>query len=225
MVCHGEAARTRPAAESLTDFYFCIATGGAVGGLVVSLVAPWIFPNYWEYPLGVLGCIVVVLSVSSRERSSWWYTGKPSLALMILAGCAWLAPRVLAPLWKEASRLPPSFGTWASCGPGRSGRCHIRVRAPRAKTVARTISGSRRGRGSPWRLLAAGPGNSAGGGTLPRHRVIQKFLRRLVRHWCRRGEQHRAAIRQHRSRIPVPGSRNARGWQPATTVQTAEQTS
>ena len=31
MVCHGEAARTRPKMESLTVFYFCIATGGAVG--------------------------------------------------------------------------------------------------------------------------------------------------------------------------------------------------
>ena len=63
MVCHGEAARQRPRAESLTAFYLSIATGGALGGIAVSLLAPRIFPNYWEYPLGVLGCIAVVLGV------------------------------------------------------------------------------------------------------------------------------------------------------------------
>jgi hypothetical protein len=31
MVCHGEAALTRPRAESLAAFYLCIATGGALG--------------------------------------------------------------------------------------------------------------------------------------------------------------------------------------------------
>ncbi len=81
MVCHGETARTRPRPESLTAFYLCIAAGGTVGGLVVSLLAPAIFPNYWEYPLGVLGCVGVLLFVSAAERSSWWYTGRASLAL------------------------------------------------------------------------------------------------------------------------------------------------
>jgi hypothetical protein len=112
MVCHGEAARTRPSAESLTMFYFCIAIGGAVGGMVVSLVAPWIFPNYWEYPLGILGCMAVVLAVSDRERSSWWYTGRTSLALLILAGSVLLAPSILAAVWKEAGQFPPSAGRY-----------------------------------------------------------------------------------------------------------------
>jgi hypothetical protein len=114
MVCHGEAARARPSAESLTEFYFCIATGGAVGGLVVSLVAPWIFPNYWEYPLGILGCMAVVLSVSAQERSSWWYTGRASLALLILAGGVLLAPIILAAVWKEAGQFPPWVGRYAA---------------------------------------------------------------------------------------------------------------
>jgi hypothetical protein len=108
MVCHGEAARTRPSKESLTDFYFCIAIGGAVGGIVVSLIAPRIFPSYWEYPLGILGCIAVVLSVSARERSSWWYKGRASLAFLILAGVAILTPTVLGVVWKPAAHLPQS---------------------------------------------------------------------------------------------------------------------
>ena len=114
MVCHGEAARARPRPESLTAFYLSIATGGAVGGVAVSLVAPWTFPNYWEYPLGVLGCIAVVLGVSVRERSTWWYKGQASLALLILAGSVLLLPAVLSPLWGEAARLPRSIGLYTA---------------------------------------------------------------------------------------------------------------
>ena len=109
MVCHGETALLRPGKESLTLFYFCIATGGAVGGIVVGLIAPSIFPNYWEYPLGVLGCIAVILSVSQEDRSSWWHTGRASLALLILAGAVLLAPSIVAPVWTKAAHLPQSL--------------------------------------------------------------------------------------------------------------------
>jgi len=114
MVCHGEAARTRPSSESLTLFYFCIAAGGALGGIVVSLMAPRIFPNYWEYPFGVVGCLALLLHVSQRERSSWWHTGRASLALLIASGAVLLAPSLLAPVWSEASRLPPRFCAYAA---------------------------------------------------------------------------------------------------------------
>lgn len=51
LVCHGELARTRPAARHLTDFYLCLALGGVLGGLFNSLVAPLIFTRVFEYPL------------------------------------------------------------------------------------------------------------------------------------------------------------------------------
>jgi hypothetical protein len=114
MVCHGEAALRRPLKESLTLFYFCIAIGGALGGIVVSLIGPWMFPNYWEYPLGVLGCIVILLSVSAQDHTSWWYTGRASLGLIILAGVALLAPVILAPIWNKAEKLPRAIGVLAA---------------------------------------------------------------------------------------------------------------
>jgi hypothetical protein len=114
MVCHREAARTRPRSESLTAFYLSIAIGGTLGGIAVSLLAPRIFSNYWEYPLGVWGCIAVIWSVSVRERSSWWYRGRASLALLLFAGTALLAPAVLTPLWKDVVRLPRPIGLYAA---------------------------------------------------------------------------------------------------------------
>lgn len=53
VVCHGELARTRPSSEYLTQFYLTIAAGGALGGLLVGLMAPRIFDGYWEMPLAL----------------------------------------------------------------------------------------------------------------------------------------------------------------------------
>jgi SAM-dependent methyltransferase len=51
MVCHGELARTRPAAGRLTEFYLLMSLGGVLGGLFNGLVAPLVFNHIVEYPL------------------------------------------------------------------------------------------------------------------------------------------------------------------------------
>ena len=98
MVCHGEAARSRPDAKHLTQFYLCISSGGALGGIFVGLAAPRIFPNYWEYPLGILVCAMVILGAAVGDKNSWWYRGSAPLAALVLAGAAFALPAVLAPV-------------------------------------------------------------------------------------------------------------------------------
>lgn len=51
MVCHSELARTKPPPAHLTEFYFWLALGGALGGAFNTLIAPLIFTGYAEYPL------------------------------------------------------------------------------------------------------------------------------------------------------------------------------
>jgi len=51
MVCHGELARTRPATDHLTLFYFLLSVGGALGGLFNALVAPVLFVDTYEYDI------------------------------------------------------------------------------------------------------------------------------------------------------------------------------
>ena len=53
MVCHGELARARPSPRYLTTFYVAIAAGGALGGVFVALIAPRIFTEFIEYPIGL----------------------------------------------------------------------------------------------------------------------------------------------------------------------------
>jgi SAM-dependent methyltransferase len=46
--CHGELYRLRPAPERLTGFYLTVSAGGALGGMLVAVVAPLIFKGYYE---------------------------------------------------------------------------------------------------------------------------------------------------------------------------------
>ncbi|MBM3565371.1 MAG: hypothetical protein FJX42_04575, partial [Alphaproteobacteria bacterium] len=54
LVCHGELARTRPAPEHLTEFYFLLSLGGVLGGIFNAIVSPLVFTSAAEYPLVML---------------------------------------------------------------------------------------------------------------------------------------------------------------------------
>ncbi len=49
MLGHGELVRQRPVAERLTSFYLASALGGALGGILVVIVAPLVFSSFVEY--------------------------------------------------------------------------------------------------------------------------------------------------------------------------------
>lgn len=69
VVCHSELARRRPAAENLTDFYFCMSIGGAAGGIFNALVAPVIFSSDYEYYLALVGACAL-RNFADRERKN-----------------------------------------------------------------------------------------------------------------------------------------------------------
>jgi hypothetical protein len=62
MLAHGELYRLRPAPSRLTAYYLCVSGGGALGGLFVGLVAPRIFSDYYELPLGMLAVWLLFLA-------------------------------------------------------------------------------------------------------------------------------------------------------------------
>jgi SAM-dependent methyltransferase len=73
MVCHGELARLKPDPRYLTHFYLMIAAGGALGGLLVGLVAPHLFNAIYEMPLGLVACAVLVLWVLRQDAELKWF--------------------------------------------------------------------------------------------------------------------------------------------------------
>jgi len=70
MVCHGELVRLRPDPRHLTEFYLLMAAGGALGGVFVNLVAPWMFSNFWEWQIGLIACYVLAVTVLASAGSN-----------------------------------------------------------------------------------------------------------------------------------------------------------
>jgi hypothetical protein len=54
LFCHGELYRLKPAASRLTSYYLIISLGGALGAVLVGLVAPRVFRNVYEFPVTLL---------------------------------------------------------------------------------------------------------------------------------------------------------------------------
>ena len=69
MVCHGELARLKPAHRHLTSFYLMISLGGALGGVLVGLVAPHFFTGYFELPIALVWCAVMMVVALAPENS------------------------------------------------------------------------------------------------------------------------------------------------------------
>jgi hypothetical protein len=69
---HGELARTRHAAGSVTSFQLAIAVGGALGGAFNALLAPRLFVRVTEYPLVMALAVLLIPDAppqpSRRER-------------------------------------------------------------------------------------------------------------------------------------------------------------
>ena len=96
MVCHGELVRLKPSPRYLTSFYLCIATGGALGGVGVALVAPAVFCSYFELHIAIWCCGALFVVALFRDvfgpgspRSAWrrWLTvGLSAVTLGVLAG-------------------------------------------------------------------------------------------------------------------------------------------
>ncbi|HJT34465.1 MAG TPA: fused MFS/spermidine synthase [Pirellulales bacterium] len=72
MVCHGELARTRPAALHLTEFYFWMSLGGVLGGLFNALLAPLLFQSMFEYPLGLALACMLAPPLCARPNFVAW---------------------------------------------------------------------------------------------------------------------------------------------------------
>ncbi len=84
MACHGELARTRPAAKYLTGFYVALSFGGMVGGLFAGLIAPFAFSWVAEYPI-LLSLAALCRPAASERWPAWtrWYW--PFLAVLAIA--------------------------------------------------------------------------------------------------------------------------------------------
>jgi len=102
MICHGELARLKPAPSRLTEFYLMMSAGGAIGGMLVSLVAPRVFVTFMEWPLGLILCFaaagLALIRAFWRLSFPWLLILTAVIGLMILA-----TDRLVAHLYQAGS--------------------------------------------------------------------------------------------------------------------------
>ena len=63
MFAHGELALSKPAPQHLTTFYLMMSVGGALGSVLIGILAPLVLPGYYE-----LGIVLVLLGVLGVVR-------------------------------------------------------------------------------------------------------------------------------------------------------------
>jgi hypothetical protein len=70
MICHSELYRLRPHPRFLSSFYLMIALGGAIGGVFVNLMAPYLFSSgLWELQCGLIACGVLLAIIMQSQRT------------------------------------------------------------------------------------------------------------------------------------------------------------
>ena len=104
-VCAQALAAGRPSPARLTEFYFWLALGGALGGSFNAFLAPLLFPEVWEYPAALVLCMLARPSTGKplEHREKVWMG----------AGLFWIAPLLIPvltvpDLLAAAMRLTPA---------------------------------------------------------------------------------------------------------------------
>ncbi len=105
MVCHGELVRRKPPVRYLTLFYLMLSIGGALGGLLVGLVAPSVFTAYFELPIGLFLCAALVVVVLWRDLRTVWRV----VLVIALLGYGWRLTQISLEYVQGYSKVVRNF--------------------------------------------------------------------------------------------------------------------
>ncbi|MFI4876676.1 MAG: spermidine synthase [Blastopirellula sp. JB062] len=102
LVCHGELVRLKPQPARLTEFYLTISAGGAIGGVVVSLVCPLALTDYFEAPIFILGSFFIAGGVLfSTVRQTATLPASDRTPAPLPKRLAWAIPLLLVVVYGE----------------------------------------------------------------------------------------------------------------------------
>jgi hypothetical protein len=86
LFCHGELYRSRPAPRHLTGFYLTVSAGGALGGLLVAVVAPLVFSANYDLGIALAGLtLLACLRFAALHALARWGSAGVLLAVCALA--------------------------------------------------------------------------------------------------------------------------------------------
>ncbi len=99
LVCHCELAALKPGPKQLTSYFLSMSLGGALGGIFVNLIAPYVFTTFFELPLA----LIAAAAVAGFFLAHWakqFGSGGPTVA-----GLATAITVLLISYWQLASSL------------------------------------------------------------------------------------------------------------------------
>lgn len=67
LMCHTKLYESRPAPQELTLFYFCLALGGVLAGIVNGVLAPHLLNQVYEYPLAIVLSLFALSEMKARK--------------------------------------------------------------------------------------------------------------------------------------------------------------
>lgn len=87
LFCHSEVYRRRPDPRHLTEFYFYVAAGGALGAMAVGVAAPMLLSGNYELVFGLVFAALLGLAVTWTagwiSRGFWLAVAAVIVALMV----------------------------------------------------------------------------------------------------------------------------------------------
>lgn len=90
IAAHGELVKQRPAGEHLTAFYLAVSVGGALGGLLVAIVAPRVLKDFYELPLAAGALVLwVAMEVVRGERPTKLRLALLSVSVLLVVLFGW----------------------------------------------------------------------------------------------------------------------------------------
>lgn len=84
LVCHAELYRLRPGPRYATSFYLSLSAGGAVGAILVGVVAPLVFRGNYELAWGLVLAAAVILAATWKTGWLWRLLWLGATATMIV---------------------------------------------------------------------------------------------------------------------------------------------
>jgi hypothetical protein len=102
MVCHGELVRLKPHPKYLTHFYLMISAGGALGGVLVGLLAPQVLNALYELPIFMVVCGVLAIVVLRTYPDPPWLANLLSAPRLLVASTVVFVGGILGYSWRES---------------------------------------------------------------------------------------------------------------------------
>ena len=111
LALHRQLFNERPPAEGLTAFYLILAAGGALGGMLVAIVAPLVFDWTYEFPVLIIAAIAMLHQRDGKTGPVAIGVALAAMALAAAVALQWIEPSqiLLAGLFAL-----PLFFVWRS---------------------------------------------------------------------------------------------------------------